>query len=286
MSKSSVSAIKIQKHHEDSRQSHSDLVAVEEPLEIKLQYGPEHQREERTLAIIMRTPGNDEFLTLGFLFSEGIIKGKHQVLSIRHCHDVPSAAQHNVIMAKLHPQVEPPWDLMQRHLYMSSSCGVCGKTSLDAVFTTCPWDQLAPGPQVDLEVLYTLPDTLKELQLVFNRTGGLHAAAFFTAKGEPLLWQEDIGRHNALDKVIGAVLQGEKLPADDLILLVSGRIGFELVQKAVMAGVLFMAGVGAPSSLAVELAEQHQMTLLGFLRNRRFNCYLGHQRIVQFQEKS
>ncbi len=281
MLQSAVSAVNVHKARADESKQTSDLVAVEEPLEVRVQFGPEQSRKERVLAVIMRTPGHDEFLTLGFMCTEGIIQEESQVLSLKHCTNVPETAAGNVIMVKLAPSVELPWDQYQRHIYMSSSCGVCGKTSLEAVVASCHWQELGPGPQLQSELLYQLPTRLKELQLVFNRTGGLHAACIFNSQGEPLYWQEDIGRHNAVDKVIGAAWQAKLLPLDKHVLLVSGRIGFELVQKSVMAGIRFMAGVGAPSSLAVDLAVQHEMTLVGFLNDQRYNCYHQPQRIMK-----
>jgi FdhD protein len=244
-----------------------DLLAVEEPLEIRI--------DSRNLAITMRTPGHDFELTAGFLFSEGILEDRSQIASIEWAGD-PKA---NIVNVALTPGVELDLSRTERNFYMTSSCGVCGKASIQMLECCCP---VLPqhGLQVPPEVLHGLPDTLGKAQPVFGRTGGLHAAALFDVAGSLQSLREDVGRHNALDKLIGAEFLAGRLPLHDRILLVSGRASFELVQKAVMAGIPLMAAVGAPSSLAVRTALRFGMTLLGFVRNGRFNIYSGENRLT------
>ena len=224
----------------------------------------------------MRTPGHDFDLAAGFLFTEGLIDGAQDVRGIRYC-AVPREEQHyNVVsvgVARMLADFE-----MQRNFYATSSCGICGKASLDAIETRCA--PVADGPVVDAALLVTLPDELRRAQSVFDRTGGLHAAALFDPAGKLLVVREDVGRHNAVDKVIGAELLAGRLPLSDRILLVSGRASFEIVQKAARAGIPIICAVSAPSSLAVDTARRFGMTLAGFLRDERFNVYAGPQRIA------
>ncbi len=248
----------------------SDMLAVEEPLEIRLKSGA-----ERPVSITMRTPGHDNELAAGFLFTEGIIKRQSDILSIRK---PPSNA--DVVVVEIHARHTPDLSRLERNFYTSSSCGVCGKASLDAVKSTSLF-----GPAENLFTLtpgliQALPGQLASQQEVFAKTGGLHASALFDATGNLLLVREDVGRHNALDKVIGAALQQGRLPLSHSILLLSGRISFELVQKAAMAGIPVIVALGAPSSLAVELADEYNMTLIGFLRENRFTIYSGKDRIA------
>ena len=250
-----------------------DLLVAEEPLEIRLGHGPEHDRKEVRLSVTMRTPGHDEELALGFLFTEGIIARKEEVMHVAYCADVKEEERGNVVRAELHPSVELDPARWQRNFYTTSSCGVCGKSSIDAVRTQCSVPLGASG-RLEAAVITSLPDRMREAQTVFKHTGGIHAAALFDEAGELLLLREDIGRHNAVDKVVGAMLSGSVTP-DERILLVSGRAGFELVQKCLMAGIPRMAAVGAPSSLAVQLARDGGLTLIGFLRGDRFNVYTG-----------
>ncbi|PJJ52988.1 formate dehydrogenase accessory sulfurtransferase FdhD [Hymenobacter chitinivorans] len=258
----------------------SDVVAAEEPLEIRLGYGPAGQREHRTLAITMRTPGHDMELAAGFLLTEGILQSREQLAGIRYCPDVTKEEEReNVVRAELAESVEVALPRLERHFYTSSSCGVCGKTSIDAVHAAaCP---VLPtdGPYVAPEVIHELPARQRAAQALFEQTGGLHAAALFSPAGELLLLREDVGRHNALDKVIGAALLQGWLPLHDSILLVSGRASFELVQKAAVAGIPVLAAVGAPSSLAVQAARDFGMTLCGFVRQGRYNVYCGPWRL-------
>ena len=245
-----------------------DLLAVEEPLEIRL--------NDRSVSITMRTPGNDFELAAGFLFTEGIIPGPDVIERIRFTHP----AQHvrstgNSLSVDLKPGVEVNFERLQRNFYTSSSCGVCGKTSLDALAAQgCP---MLPrtGPRITAALIPELPQRLRKAQPVFDRTGGLHAAALFDLKGELQVLREDVGRHNAMDKLIGAEMMAGRTPAVDRIVLVSGRASFELMQKALMAEIPVLAAVGAPSSLAVEVAQRYNMTLLGFVRDGRFNIYSG-----------
>lgn len=248
-----------------------DILVTEEPLEIRLGHGPLEDRKEFRLSVTMRTPGHDEELALGFLFTEGIITGPEQVLRAEHCENVKDEERGNVIRAELHPSVKLDPAKWQRNFYTSSSCGVCGKTSIDAVRTQCARPITPFGP-IEPKVITALPGRMREAQTLFKHTGGIHAAALFDREGELLILREDVGRHNAVDKVIGAAL-ANRLPAANCMLLVSGRAGFELVQKSVVAGIPLMAAVGAPSSLAVKLAEESGLTLIGFLRGERFNVY-------------
>ena len=252
----------------------SDQLAAEEPLEIRVGFEVDGQRQHRTLSVTMRTPGHDEELAAGFLLTEGIIHDKADLLGIIPCPDVQKAEEAgNVVRAELAAHVKVDFKAMERHFYTSSSCGVCGKTSIDAVRTTsCPVLPTA-GPHLRPEVVHQLPERLRAAQAGFEQTGGQHAAALFTPAGELLLLREDVGRHNALDKVIGAALLAGWLPLHEHVLLVSGRVSFELVQKAAAAGIGVLAAVGAPSSLAIQAAESFGMTVLGFVRNERFNIY-------------
>ena len=252
----------------------SDQLAAEEPLEIRVGYEINGHRTHRALSVTMRTPGNDEELAAGFLLTEGIIHDKADLLGIIPCPDVKKAEEAgNVVRAELATHVKVDFAAMERHFYTSSSCGVCGKTSIDAVRTaSCPVLP-ATGPHLRYEVVHQLPERLRAAQAGFEQTGGQHAAALFTPAGELLLLREDVGRHNALDKVIGAALLAGWLPLHEDVLLVSGRASFELVQKAAAAGIGILAAVGAPSSLAVQAAESFGMTVLGFVRNERYNVY-------------
>ena len=250
-----------------------DLLVTEEPLEIRLGHGPLDAREEIRLSVTMRTPGNDEELAMGFLFTEGIITSHAEVVRIVPCESVKEEERGNVVRAELDRSVAVDPQRWQRNFYAASSCGVCGKSSIEAVRVQCS-HSLSPWGEVDPEAIAALPDRMRGAQPVFKRTGGVHAAALFDQRGELLVLREDVGRHNAVDKVIGAALRAG-LPLATCQLLVSGRAGFELVQKCVVAGIPLMAAVGAPSSLAVKLAQESGLTLIGFLRGARFNIYAG-----------
>jgi len=228
-----------------------DVIAVEEPLEIRLEIQLAGGPVSRTVSVTMRTPGDDAELAAGFLFTEGIIAERAQIEFVGGC-----GATGNVIRVRLAPGVEVDLGRLERHFYTTSSCGVCGKTSIEALQTASRYALPAASPVLDAALIHQLPQALRAAQTVFDRTGGLHASALFDADGRLHRLREDVGRHNALDKVIGAELLGGRLPASDRVLVVSGRVSFELVQKAVMAGIPALVAVGAPSSLAVQLAEQ------------------------------
>jgi FdhD protein len=251
----------------------SDLLAVEEPLEVRLGHDVDGRRVHAPVSVTMRTPGHDHELAVGFLVTEGILTAREQVAGIRTC------GAGNVVRVDLAPGVAADLARLERHFYTSSSCGVCGKTSLAAV-QVCVRHRLVTGrPVIDGGVIHRLPESLRAAQTVFERTGGLHAAALFNTGGELLCAREDVGRHNALDKLIGAQFLAGRTPLSDNVLLVSGRASFELVQKAVVAGIPILAAVGAPSSLAVSLAREHGLTVIGFVRQDRFNIYSGAERI-------
>ncbi|MCY7351066.1 MAG: formate dehydrogenase accessory sulfurtransferase FdhD [Cytophagaceae bacterium] len=275
-----VSPITVLKVSGDEVTEQPDLLAVEEPLEVRLGYGPASDRQQRSLSVTMRTPGHDEALVLGFLLTEGIINHPQQVRAIRHCQDTGRQQAQNVIRAELEPDVAVAWERLERHFYTSSSCGVCGKASIEAVYaTSCA--VLPPAQALfNPDLLHQLPQRLRLRQDVFSHTGGLHAAGLFDTDGQILLLSEDVGRHNALDKLIGAAALRGWLPLHRYGLLVSGRASFELVQKALMAGLPLLAAVGAPSSLAVDLARSAGQTLVGFLREGRFNVYCGAERLT------
>lgn len=266
------------------RASEGDAVAIEEPLEIRLAYESGGERIERSVAITMRTPGHDDELAAGFLFTEGILESRDSILDIWHrSPPVPGDAElRNVVRVDLRPGVAVDIDRLERHFYMTSSCGVCGKASLDALRTQSRHtDALVSSDfRIATHELLELASNLINEQRVFGETGGLHASGLFDAAGNVTLVREDVGRHNAMDKLIGRLLLDEALPTGEYGIIVSGRTSFELVQKATMAGVPFLAAVGAPSSLAVEIAQEFDMTLVGFLRDGRFNVYAGVERIV------
>lgn len=253
-----------------------DLLAVEEPLEIRLEYGPTENRMVKNLSVTMRTPGADEDLVAGFLFTEGIVRRPFDIVSVRPQLSESwqlSESSSNIALASLAPDLVVDLQKLERHFYTTSSCGVCGKTSIDAVKTVASCAVSAKNLNIRTEVIYSLPDILRRAQATFDATGGLHAAAFFNLNGALLSLREDVGRHNALDKLIGHHFQKSELPMDEHILLLSGRASFELLQKAAMAGVRVVCAVGAPSSLAVETADSFGITLIGFLRGNRFNLY-------------
>jgi FdhD protein len=252
-----------------------DTLVAEEPLEIRL--------NGRPIAVTMRTPGDDFALATGFLVSEGVIGAAGDVRTIAYCDGATADGvnTYNVVNVTLAPGVAVPEFGLERKVYTTSSCGLCGKASLDSVRTTARFP-IADSPRlaVTTEVLSELPGRLREAQRVFERTGGLHAAGLFTESGELLDVREDVGRHNAVDKLVGRALREGGLPLSRAVLLVSGRASFELAQKAAMAGVPVLAAVSAPSALAVDLAEELGLTLVGFLRGRDMNVYAGAERIV------
>ena len=256
-----------------------DLLTREEPLEIRLGLSKEGVRYQKNISVTMRTPGDDEELALGFLFTEGIIQRPGQVEKIYQPLVRRKTARENIIVVELKEGHEVDLKKLERHFYTTSSCGVCGKSSIEAVEVQCPFDIPEHQPILPAALIHTLPDILLKSQPVFDSTGGLHGAALFDKTGNLLAAREDIGRHNALDKLIGFALQKMGLPLFENLVLVSGRAGFELVQKCAVAGVPILAAVGAPSSLAVQLAEEAGMTLIGFLRGGQFNIYSHPERI-------
>jgi FdhD protein len=267
-----------------------DLLAVEEPLEIRLGFYENGKLTHRAISVTMRTPGDDAALAAGFLFTEGVISSPDQIDRIQHCGlkigkgkgslERASGLNSNTIRVDLIDGFDVDLKRLERNFYTTSSCGVCGKSSIEALNTGAKHldnDSFT----ISHEIIKDLPETLRSSQTIFDQTGGLHASALFDANGNIDAIREDVGRHNALDKVIGQKFLAGELPLSDRILMVSGRASFELVQKAVMAGIPTLAAVGAPSSLAVELAGEFGMTLIGFVRDGRFNIYSGDQRISQ-----
>jgi FdhD protein len=228
----------------------------------------------------MRTPGNDFELAAGFLYGEGVVRSGDQIQGISHCNDpdLDEDKRYNIVNVDLHGDALPDLHALERHFYTTSACGVCGKTSLESLRVHgCP--TIPPGPEVNAEVLRTLPERLRAGQGIFAATGGLHAAALFDHEGNLLAVREDVGRHNALDKIVGWALLGGRLPLSRNIVMVSGRSSFEILQKSLMAGVPIVCAVSAPSSLAVALAGEFGITLIGFLRGDRFNVYTGLERV-------
>jgi FdhD protein len=253
-----------------------DDLATEEPLEIRIQAGEARQ----TVAITMRTPGHDFELAAGFLYGEGMV-APGGIARIGYCtdEDVTPEARYNIVTVRLHGEL-PDLPALDRHFMTSSACGVCGTASLEALHDRCSPLPPQEGLRVSPEILYGLPRRLREGQGVFGKTGGLHAAGLFTPDGELLALREDVGRHNAVDKLVGWALMGERLPLGGHILMVSGRSSYEIMQKALTAGLPIVCAVSAPSSLAVDLARDFGMTLVGFLREERFNIYSSPERIA------
>ncbi len=271
----------------------SDTLAVEEPLEIQLRFGPADGRRDKSISVTMRTPGNDFELVAGFLMTEGIVSDAADISEITYVAGrtgssdaspdrviLPYQPERNVVLVELIPGVQVSMANLERNFYTTSSCGICGKASLLALRTVCP-PRLPNRFQMEARVLYSLPDKLRAAQDVFEQTGGLHASGLFDAAGELHSIREDVGRHNAVDKLLGAEFLADQTPARDRMLLLSGRASFELLQKALMGGVAMVAAVGAPSSLAVQVAREFDITLVGFLRDDHFNVYHGEQRILR-----
>ena len=254
----------------------SDHLATEEPMEIRLVTGGRRQ----TVAVTMRTPGADFELAAGFLYGEGIVSSREEIQRISYCvdADVDAEQRYNIVNVELRGSREYDLRSLERHFYTTSACGVCGKASLEQLeLRGCP--VIGPGPEVSAETIYALPEKLREAQGLFEATGGLHAAALFDSNGNLLALREDVGRHNATDKLVGWALLGGKLPLSENIVMVSGRSSFEILQKCLTAGAPIVCAVSAPSSLAVDVAREFGMTLVGFLRGGRFNTYAGFDRI-------
>jgi FdhD protein len=267
----------------DQGQFRLDHLATEEPLEIRLIT----QGETHTVAVTMRTPGNDFELAAGFLHGEGVIESRDDIARISYCvdPDIDTAQQYNIVNVTLRHGAAPDLSPLERHFFTSSACGVCGKASLDALHPRGA-GTIPPGPGVPVEIIYGLPDKLRQAQGLFEETGGLHAAALFNRHGQLLALREDVGRHNALDKLVGWALMQDLLPLSRNVLLVSGRSSFEILQKSQAAGIPIVCAISAPSSLAVDLAREFGMTLVGFLRNERFNVYTAPERILLPQKSA
>lgn len=278
--KPAVFPVNITKYQAGEPTNTPDLLAVEEPLEIQLNFIANDEITERKVSVTMRTPGHDFELAIGFLFSEGLIDSPKDIIRIRHCESIEKPDERgNVVKVTLRPHVQVDLQRLERQFYTTSSCGVCGKTSIEAIqLTSCP-SLPAATPKIAAHTLIGLPDRLRTQQSVFEHTGGLHAVALFDAKGGLLAMREDVGRHNAMDKLVGSQLETPEILQQALALF-SGRLSFELVQKALVAQIPIVAAIGAPSSLAVQLAQEYGMTLIGFLRDEKFNVYTGGERVV------
>lgn len=269
-----------------------DSLAIEEPLEIQLTYGPPNSRQTRSISVTMRTPGNDFELAAGFLMTEGVVRDANDIEPITHAghsfsedklspHAMDAlklGSKQNIVRVDLAADVTINLGSLQRNFYTTSSCGICGKASLLALRTVCP-PRATNNFKMDARVLYRLPERLRAFQGVFDRTGGLHGAGLFDSAGNLLALREDVGRHNAVDKLIGSEFLADRTPLRDRLLLLSGRASFELLQKALMGGIQMVAAVGAPSSLAVQVAKEFDITLVGFLREDHFNIYHGSKNI-------
>ncbi len=276
---SSSLAIDIERIASGERVARPDRVAVEEPLEIRLGFPTPDGRALKSLSITMRTPGDDAELAAGFLVSESIVRQADDILAIEACGPATADGGRNVIRVELANHVDFDPARLARHFYTTSSCGVCGKASLDALHALEVTAPPAGAPVFAESTLVAMPNRLRAAQSTFEETGGLHAACAFTSNGEVLVTREDVGRHNAVDKVVGRLLLDGQLPASELGRMVSGRASFELVQKALTAGMPLIAAVSAPSSLAIELAREFGLTLIGFLRGPSFNVYASPERL-------
>jgi len=268
----SVDLTQVTEWHDGIATRKDDFLAAEEPLEIRIGENP--------LSVTMRTPGHDVELAAGFLFTEGLVQRREQIVALESVTGDNDGKRGNVVRAELSSEALPDFEKLRRHFFAASSCGICGKASIDAVRS-----RLLRIPNPDFRVapnlLVSLPEALRSAQDVFERTGGLHAAALFDSGGKLLIVREDIGRHNAVDKIIGWALLNDRIPLTDCVLLVSGRGGFEIIQKAIVAGIPVVASVSAPSSLAVQLARELRLTLIGFLRGNRFVVYAGDDRVAR-----
>ncbi|CAD5911692.1 Sulfur carrier protein FdhD [Planktothrix tepida] len=259
---------------EGKERSRFDELATEEPLEIRL------SPTNKTLAVTMRTPGADFELVAGFLYSEGMIKNKSDIVKMSYCVDpnIDGEQQQNIVNVALKPELNLDFKSLERHFFTNSSCGVCGKASIESLEQKgCPI--LTEDWHVTANIIYNLPEQLNQAQSVFHKTGGLHAAALFNPEGNLLKLREDVGRHNALDKLIGSAFLADELPLNQGMIMVSGRTSFEIIQKCLMAKIPIICAVSAPSSLAVSLAQAFNLTLIGFLRGQRFNVYSGLSRL-------
>jgi len=273
-----ITRLRVARLRDRDRTMRQDVVAVEEPLEIRVRFADGDGWQTRSVSVTMRTPGDDFELAAGFLFAEGLVSDRRDVQEISYCTG-DEQQEYNLLEVRLAPDASFDPGLLNRNFYMTSSCGVCGKASLDAIEVQGCAPVAAGTLSVRADVLKALPDALRAAQPVFEKTGGIHASGLFDRDGALLGLREDVGRHNALDKLIGREFLAGRLPLADRIVLVSGRTSFELLQKATMAGVPVVAAVGAPSSLAVELARRFNVTLVGFTRATGFNVYAGRARV-------
>ncbi len=272
----------IQKVREHIGPFDEDVLVVEEPLEIRIVYGPAHRRTEKSLSITMRTPGHDFELAAGFLYTEGVVHSLGDLNDITYSNNTtPQSGQCNVVSVHLHPKVRFDPKLLERHFFTNSSCGVCGKATLEALRIRSELTIPNNGPPLSPEIIGRMAKKLRPAQEIFQQTGALHAAGLFDASGNLISLHEDVGRHNAVDKVIGEQLLKDQVPLRHYLLMVSGRASFEIMQKALSGGISIVAAVSAPSSLAVELAVDFNMTLLGFVREGNFNIYAGADRIQE-----
>lgn len=270
-----ITNMRIRKISNNEALDTQDQLAIEEPLEIQLQYGAPDSRVNKSISVTMRTPGHDWELATGFLLTEGIIKNNQEILFIEQ-----DSYDKNKIVVGLQENTDLNIQKLERNFYTTSSCGVCGKSSIAAIKTVSLYNNELDTTCLKADIFYPLHDIVRERQAIFDTTGGLHASALFDLQGNFIMLREDVGRHNALDKLIGTALLNAQLPLSNNILLLSGRASFELIQKASMAGIKVITAIGAPSSLAVELARECNITLIGFLRDERFNIYSGEQRIM------
>jgi FdhD protein len=292
-----TASISVERFTGTETESAIDVLAVEEPLECQLAYGPINDRQLKSISVTMRTPGHDFELAAGFLMTEGVINDPTDVMQISYMAGRPTAEtlsdeplpegtavlpympERNIVRVELAPDVSVSMANLERNFYTTSSCGICGKASLLALRTVCP-PRAANQFEIAAELLYTLPTKLREAQDVFARTGGLHASGLFDSTGHLFSSREDVGRHNAVDKLLGAEFLADRTPLRDRLLMLSGRASFELLQKALMGGIPMVASVGAPSSLAVQVAKEFDITLVGFLREDHFNVYHGAKHII------
>lgn len=275
-----ISRVFLRRYQHQHANLRQDAVVVEEPLEIRLQFTLADIRAEKTIAITMRTPGQDIELAAGFLLSEGIIHDHRDIQRFDYCVGPKQDQHYNVLTLTLHEHVTFDPEQFMRYFYTASSCGVCGKSSIEALRTHASYPIPTDTPKLSIDTLYSLPEQLRAQQTLFDKTGGLHAAAIFHADASLCSFAEDIGRHNAVDKAIGTLLLAKKLPLFEHILFVSGRVSFEIVQKAVCAGIPCIAALGAPSTLAIDLADAFHLTLVGFLKPDHLNLYTGESRLL------
>ena len=287
--------VKIEKVTGHNSRHVQDTLAVEEPLEIQLAHGAVGSRSVKSISVTMRTPGDDFDLAAGLLMTEGAVRDANDIEQIVYAagsigevppesEEAPSALPYqpgkNVVRVELAADVVVSLANLERNFYTTSSCGICGKASLLALQTVCP-PRRKNTFRIEADVLTTLPDRLREAQSIFNQTGGIHGAGLFNSEGELLGVKEDVGRHNAVDKLVGAEFLADRTPLRHALLLLSGRASFELLQKALMGGISMVTAVGAPSSLAVQVAKDFDITLVGFLRDRHFNIYNGREHILE-----